>query len=555
MRLPRLELPAEPPPVARWEWFVVLAATLLGGFLRFVALESIPPGLWYDEAINGIDALSILREPGWPLFFVTRGHPREPMFMYLELLGILAGGTTAPALRAVGGVVGTLAIPATWWMARSYAGPRVALLTLAFFVPMRWHLTFSRLAFRTILTTLFCPLIAVFLLRTLRSGRRWDAAVLGLLCGLGLYTYLSMRLFLLAVALGLVIGLATAVRTPARRAVHLVLIAATVGLLVLVPLGLHFLSHPEHLSGRQRQISLIDQGAEGWKRIGRQAIDVALMTTLRGDHEAKHNIPGPPRFMQAYLFAPDSADSHARWRDARRMGEAPDPHGTGLPAFDLLTGLFCLGGIGLLVGQVRHRQWAGLFLLLWLLLGSLASVLSFGAPNMLRLMLLTPLAALCLALAANAILEHSGRSRRMAQVGIAILLVWFAAGETWRAFAVWPRHPQVWESYQARFRDVADWLVAHPMRAPVIVAPSYFVADTPTFIFLTDGVPGLVSDAIKPAPAFPDTVWVLAPHAPFPPVRFHAPTGSRAPVEVARFHDLDGAVWLSVLEYNEPAGD
>jgi hypothetical protein len=555
MRLPRLELPAEPPPVARWEWVVVLAATLLGGLLRFVALETIPPGLWYDEAINGIDALSILREPGWPLFFVTRGHPREPMFMYLEVLGILAGGTTAPALRGVAGVVGTLAIPATWWMARSYAGPRVALLTLAFFVPMRWHLTFSRLAFRTILTTLFCPLIAVFLLRTVRSGRRWDAAVLGLLCGLGLYTYLSMRLFLLAVAVALVVGLAAAARVPARRALHLVLVAGAVGLLVLVPLGLHFLSNPDHLSGRQRQISLLDQGAEGWKRIGRQAIDVALMTTLRGDHEAKHNIPGPPRLLQAYLLAPDSSDSHARWRDARRMGEAPDPHGTGLPAFDLLTGLLCLAGIGLLVCQLWRRQWAALFLLAWLLLGSLASVLSFGAPNMLRLLLLAPLAAFCLALAANAILEHSGKSNRFAPLAIVVLLVWFAAGETWRTFVVWPRHPQVWESYQARFREVADWLVAHPARAPVVVAPSYFVADTPTFIFLTDGVPGLVGDAVEPLPVSQGRLWVLAPQAPFPPVRFVVPGGSRAPVEVGRFHDLDGAVWLTVLEYSEPAGD
>ena len=42
-----------------------LLATLAAAFFRFSRLETVPPGLWYDEAVNGIDAL---RMPGGDLY-------------------------------------------------------------------------------------------------------------------------------------------------------------------------------------------------------------------------------------------------------------------------------------------------------------------------------------------------------------------------------------------------------------------------------------------------------------------------------------------------------
>src|SRR5690606_36953436 len=108
---------------------------------------------------------------------------------------------------------------------------------------------------------------------------------------------------------------------------------------LFAPVGIDYLRNPDHFTGRQDQVSLFDQGREGWVRMAGQLRDVALMTVVRGDHEAKHNIPGPPRFWQGYLVGGPPEESAARWADAREIlgSEAPDPHGTGLPVFDLPT--------------------------------------------------------------------------------------------------------------------------------------------------------------------------------------------------------------------------
>ena len=37
-----------------------VVVTLVAAFFRLYRLETVPPGLWYDEAVNGIDALRAL---------------------------------------------------------------------------------------------------------------------------------------------------------------------------------------------------------------------------------------------------------------------------------------------------------------------------------------------------------------------------------------------------------------------------------------------------------------------------------------------------------------
>src|SRR5690606_3511374 len=110
---------------------------------------------------------------------------------------------------------------------------------------------------------------------------------------------------------------------------------------------INYIVNPEHFTGRSDQVSLINQGTEGWSRIARQTRDVALMGILRGDHVAKHNIPGPPRFQQIVLWDSDGAAAWDEWNLLAETGIQEDPHGTGLAAFDVLTGLLLYGGLGI----------------------------------------------------------------------------------------------------------------------------------------------------------------------------------------------------------------
>jgi len=75
-----------------------------------VQLGSLPPGLYRDEAYNGLDALAIL-DGHTPLYFEAN-NGREPLFIYLLALPLALLGITPLALRLTSAIVGTLTIPA-----------------------------------------------------------------------------------------------------------------------------------------------------------------------------------------------------------------------------------------------------------------------------------------------------------------------------------------------------------------------------------------------------------------------------------------------------------
>ena len=101
----------------KWaEWLVVLLLFGLALFLRTYRLETIPPGLFNDEAANGLDARAVLAG-AHPIFF-ERNSGREPIFIYLQAAMMALMGQTPLALRLTAALIGALTIPATYWLVR-----------------------------------------------------------------------------------------------------------------------------------------------------------------------------------------------------------------------------------------------------------------------------------------------------------------------------------------------------------------------------------------------------------------------------------------------------
>ena len=88
--------------------FVALAG--LAFAVRFYRLGDLPPGLHYDEAFNGQDALQLVSLPlsRWPLFF-TGNFGREPLLNYLLALAQAVAGPSALTLRFFPAAIGALA--------------------------------------------------------------------------------------------------------------------------------------------------------------------------------------------------------------------------------------------------------------------------------------------------------------------------------------------------------------------------------------------------------------------------------------------------------------
>ena len=93
-------------------WAVLVIIVLVGGALRFYQVGSVPPGLYQDEAYNGLDALNILG--GWHPLYFPANNGREPLYMYAAAAGVAVFGRTALAERIPAPVIGTLLIAATF---------------------------------------------------------------------------------------------------------------------------------------------------------------------------------------------------------------------------------------------------------------------------------------------------------------------------------------------------------------------------------------------------------------------------------------------------------
>jgi predicted membrane-bound mannosyltransferase len=91
-------------------WAIILLALITAATLRFWQLGDIPPGLYRDEAFNGLDALDVINgewDEQSPFYF-SANNGREPLYIYLTSLSVRIFGNTTFAVRLAAAVVGTL---------------------------------------------------------------------------------------------------------------------------------------------------------------------------------------------------------------------------------------------------------------------------------------------------------------------------------------------------------------------------------------------------------------------------------------------------------------
>jgi 4-amino-4-deoxy-L-arabinose transferase-like glycosyltransferase len=352
------------------EWVPLLLVIAMATALRFWALGSIPPGLYHDEAFNGLDALGVL-EGERPVFFEAN-NGREPLFIYLVALSVAVLGRSPGAIRMVAALLGTLTIPASYLMAKAMFNRRIGLLAAVITGLTLWHVNLSRVGFRAVAMPLLVALTLWQLWLGLKDGNRRHFLAGGLLYGLTFYTYLAARFTILALAVfglylvggwrpalsgvlslskGLVEGL------EARGWRRGALAFALAALVVLTPLMVYVATHGDAFLGRVGQVSIfnptINEG-DFWGTLLRHVGKTLLMFTNRGDFIPRHNVPLRPVF---------------------------DPV---LSAFFLLGLILCLR---------RFRQRAEhAFVVIWLAVMLLPTILAEGAPHFLRSVGILPVA-------------------------------------------------------------------------------------------------------------------------------------------------------------------
>lgn len=458
----------------------LLLILLFAGFIRFWHLGTLPPGLYHDEAYNGLDALSLLRgemfpqfyegwelyaqdahaeHPArptrWPLFF-EGNYGREPFHIYLTALSIALFGPIPFAVRFDTAVAGVLVVWATYlastclfgsrWQAESGSEtdttwlPHLAAFVVAILYPA---LTFSRFGLR---------MMAFVLVETLTIYTFWRAydeirpqrwlwfALTGALLGFGWYIYAVARLLPL-----LFVGFLpfwfnsnrTAQNKPDWRQVGMAfgLIGVT-AVLVALPLLYFFYQTPYFFIFRLAYVSNKGIGAVDGKpwltwlgNFGR----VFAGLFWAGEIHTRHNLPGRPYLdpIQAFFFVTGIGLALRRW------------------------------------SQPRH-----VFLLLWLGVMLLPTLLSGDAPHFGRMSGIVPIAAILVALGANTLWQslHT-KNKRLAPLILAFLAL-SGLVTCYDYFIRYAQLPQLADEFYLPEWQLGQYIAAQPPNTSSYLTPT-----------------------------------------------------------------------------------
>ena len=347
-------------------WPLFIAIMLAAAFMRFFVLETVPPGMPIDEAVN-VGVVHAIAA-GWRPIFIPQGWGREPLFHYIATLLFTFAGHAQFALRLTAAFIGLALVPATGVFTSRILNRRAGLLAMAFMSITYWAVFTSRYGVRGILLPLLSTFTVLAFWRALDSSsqtRTTKFAWAGVLLGLTFYTYQASRVFpLVFVAIGMWLWCFD--RGRFRTAWRGMLLFFVIGLIVGAPLFAYLLTHPDAESSRTFMLEPIENLRKGdfgpiagtvLAALGAFSFDVGSWYT---------NVPGHGIFpsVTGTLFYLGLIACLLRWRDVRRftllawlgIGLAPAMLTSGLHYFRL-SGIMTPGLALPAIGLVEMSDW------------------------------------------------------------------------------------------------------------------------------------------------------------------------------------------------------
>lgn len=182
---------------------------LLGFILRTFQYNSIPPGLYVDEATVGYEAFSLLKTGAdrWgftlPVYFVNWGSGQSVLYSYFSIPFVSMFGLSRFSVRLLDVFIGILALPVMYVAVKRRFGKSAALIATMLLAILPWHVMLSRWAQDANLLPFFLLLGIYTVTRALEPKASHSWIVLALIpWGLSLYAYaMSFIVFPIMIAL------------------------------------------------------------------------------------------------------------------------------------------------------------------------------------------------------------------------------------------------------------------------------------------------------------------------------------------------------------------
>ena len=441
--------------------------TLLAFGLRVWALERFPPG-WRDDEL--IETLVISQKilHGDLAFYYPDASGHEALYHALNAIFLALFGPTSLGIRLLSAILGTLAVPLTYALARRMFGAAVGLTASALLAVSFWGLMYSRVGIRHSLTPVLMLVAFYWFWRAMAESRGAEEqggkgakkqprpfplspllpfTLSGLFLGLGFHSYFASRGAPLIPA-AFVVYLLLAAPTRLRGKWRGLLIMGVVTAAVAAPLLLTVAAQPE-AEGRVGELALplIEARAGNFDSVIDHAIAALTMAHAGGDPEWLYNIPERPLFgvVGAVFFWVGVA--LAVWRALTPFRNRVFKKKPGFYSSD-------------------DGDLAAAFLLIWWLGGISPAVLSVPPASLGHVILAQPafyiLAALPVGALAGWARLPAARRPMVAGMAAVLLFVATAARDLPDYFVEWPARGMVRFLYHADANDVADFVLSDP---------------------------------------------------------------------------------------------
>ena len=347
---------------SRSSLIIMAALFVLSLAFRLPGLDNAPPGLWFDEAQNGIVARNLfMPEAVHPAFISDLTQMGALYFYFLGIVLKIFGTTAIWPLRLLPALCGALIAPMLYLIGTKLYGWRVGLVAGVLVAVGAWNITMSRLGMASLPTVAVDVATYLCLVQALKTGRFGWWAGSGVLLGIALQMYYPSQLVPVVLLLVFIHRLISG-RLAFFRAVRVGVVAFVVGLLIAAtPIATFALQHTDVYTQRVGDVNIFSPiGSEGRSDALQTSIERhALMFNYAGDRNPRHNLPGAPML-------------------------------------DWITAALFLAGLGVLV--LRVWRWQYFFPLVWFLLTISGGILSvvFEAPQAHRTLensVVTPLIA------------------------------------------------------------------------------------------------------------------------------------------------------------------
>jgi 4-amino-4-deoxy-L-arabinose transferase-like glycosyltransferase len=441
---------------------------VIASFLRIWQLDSLPPGIWPDEAVNANDAIESLSSGNFQIFYPDN-HGREGLFVWLIALSFSIFGISIWSFKIVSALTGILTVLGQYLLSKEILGKKeIALLSSFFLAISFWHINFSRIGFRGILLPLVLVFSFYFFFRGLRTEKIRNFIFSGIIFGTGFYTYISFRTAVILLGFTLAFWLFLSIKEKKSK---IYFISACLLLLAVfftaLPIGIYFLKNPNDFMSRAMGVSVFEQ-INPIKEFVKSFASHFLMLNFRGDFNWRHNL-------------------------------------SGFPQLSFLTGVFFL--IGLLWGLKRiifsfKNSGIPLFLIVWIFSLLLPSALTIeGIPHALRSIGAIPAIYLFSGIGAylfyqwcrEKFQEKKWSVSWLNKISVIVLLLMFFSS-SFLYFVFWAKSPELKSAFTTRFVEVGEELNSLPDKARkyVIKNEGDLPVATSKFIEQTKGKKGTI---------------------------------------------------------------